>query len=224
MSFLDEFKKWFEWQDLGSAIGGAATGFVSSGFNPIGAAIGAGTGYVSGNVQQMLTPEPLPIDIGRRPISADLNEQLNQATAAELSANQAIIERQLSGALRRTDLQYGQHGIYRSGGRLAARGDLESAAMRDLATATAGTQLERLGIAEQARQFDVAQDFREAQLKAQADAAETAMYAGILKDLTPVFIEELLPRIMGLFDSGPTLTPSKAGTTSVWQSLKEEVG
>lgn len=210
---------WFELGDLANLIGGGAAGFLAGG--PVGAVVGAGGAYTAGNIRQMAAePTPFP-EIGRRPLSADLNEQLDRATAAELSANRAIIERQLAGALRRTDLQYGQHGIFRSGGRLAARGELEQAAMRDLATATAGTQLERLGIAEQARQFDVAQSFREAQLQAQTEAQETAMYAGMLQSITPVLIEQLLPRMIGMFNQGPTLTPSGAGTTSMWQSLKE---
>lgn len=213
---------WFEWGDLAAAIGGAGAGFLAGG--PIGAVVGAGTAYTAGNLRQLGQSDPLPIEIGRAPLSAGLNEQLNQATAAELSANRSIINQQLGGALRRADLQYGQHGIFRSGGRLAARQGLEESAFSSLATATAGTQLKRLGIAEQARQFDVAQDFREAQLQAQADAQTTAMYAGMLQSLTPILIEQLLPRITSLFSGGDgALTPSKTGTTMAWESLKEGV-
>lgn len=210
---------WFEWGDLAAAIGGAGAGFLAGG--PIGAVVGAGTAYTAGNLRQLGQSGPLPIEIGRAPLSADFNKQLNEATAAELSANRSVINQQLAGALRRTDLQYGQHGIFKSGGRLAARTELERAADRDIATATAGTALERLQIGEQARQFDAAQDFQRAQLQAQADAQETAMYASILQSLTPVLIEQLLPRITGLFSGGGALTPSNTGTTMMWESLKE---
>ncbi len=213
---------WFELRDLGNAISGGFSGLLAGG--PWGALAGAGVGYVTGNLtEQPLNPTP-QLDIGRRPLGADLNEQLNQATAAELLANRSIINQQLSGALRRADLQYGQHGIFRSGGRLAARQGLEQSALGSLATATAGTQLKRLGIQEQARQFDVAQDFREAQLQAQADAQTTAMYAGMLQSITPILIEKLLPRITDLFSGEGALTPSNTGTTMAWESLKEGVG
>ena len=76
--------------------------------------------------------------------------------------------------------------------------------MRDLATATAGTQLERLGIQEQARQFDVAQGLQQAQFDVQRKTAENQMWFEMAKAGIPLAL-----RYGGkLFGSGETVAPT----------------
>jgi len=122
---------------------------------------------------------------GRDPVGSSLQ----QAGGEQLEAARVAIGRQLAQALGRTNVNFAQRGVYRSGELGQARGELEQAALSDVANAAAGiglqTQQLQAAIANNDRQYAL----QLATLEAQKDAANKATYAQIAEISIPYLIE-----------------------------------
>lgn len=122
-----------------------------------------------------------------------LASKLDEATQAELGAIQGAVASQLAQALRRSDLDYAQRGMLRSGRAGGARRELELGAMGAISQAAGSTALERFGLAEQASQALRTYNLQRAQLEAGQSAANAQMISGMFQAAAPFILNALFP-------------------------------
>ena len=127
--------------------------------------------------------------IGRDPAST----KLEQATQQQLGAIQGAVAAQLAQALRRSDIDYAQRGMYRSGRAGGARRELEMGAMGAIAQQTGATALQRFGLAEQAEQALRTYGLQKAQLQAGQSAANTQMLSSMFQAAAPFILNAIFP-------------------------------
>jgi len=168
--------------------------------------IGRGSGLSPKQIEKILyrgetplgpAPETLPA-IGR----PALGDELNEAAEAEYGAAATRMRRELAAALMSADLQYGAAGTFESGARLQRREEMQQAGMRDLATAFAGIELERAGLAQRGVEAERGFQLQEAQLRMQGEAAKSQMYGQVAASSVPIIMEYIIPFIISQFGGG----------------------
>lgn len=144
------------------------------------------------------------------------SDELTEAAEAEREAAAMQINRELATALMRADLEYGAAGTFESGARLERRDEMRQAAMRDLATAFSGIELERAGIAQRAETTERGFELQEAQLRMQGEAAKSQMYGQMAAASVPILMEYVVPFIMNQF--GGEATPELPQLDIGWEA------
>jgi hypothetical protein len=151
-----------------------------------------------------------------------MGDELTEAAEAEREAAAARINRELSAALMRTDLEYGAAGTFESGARIERGEEMREAAMRDLGQAFAGIELERLGIAQRGEAAERSLALQEAQIRMQGEAARAQMYGQMAQASVPLLMEYVVPFVMDQFGGGEAVAPGGSpGLTSQWESYRD---
>lgn len=161
--------------------------------------------------------------VGRTKIGRPaMGDELTEAAEAEREAAATRINRELTSALMRTDLEYGALGTFESGARMEAREEQRQAAIRDLGASFAGIELERLGIEQRGEAAERSIALQEAQLKMQADAARSQMYGQMAAASVPLLMEYVVPFVMDRFGGGEAPVPGgSTGLTKEWGAYRD---
>jgi len=128
---------------------------------------------------------------------ASLGGGLTKAFESQKLATQSNISQLLAQAAERTNIAYGTQGLYNSGERLQAQGDLSMAASRDLSNSIMGSALQTSGLQEQSRQFDVNTQLKLAEMGMQEDQIKGQIATSLGQALAPIIYKKFLSQYLG---------------------------